>query len=102
MTNLFGEQYESVPKKKRALNPKKRAWENAFQKWSNENALSEKTHYGCCGFGAICDYCANNDKGRPCVRALNELCRRKRIEIDYSNRDESAFESLFDGRAVEK
>lgn len=26
-----------------------------------------------------------DDKGRPCVRALNAMCREKRIEIDYSD-----------------
>ena len=40
---------------------------------------------GCCGYGEICDYCTDNDKGRPCVRALNAMCREKRIEIDYSD-----------------
>lgn len=88
MENFFGEQYENVPKKKRKPPDKaRRAWENAFQKWSDEQAQDGTTPLGKCGFGDICDYCTDNDKGRPCVRALNAMAREKRIVIDYSDRD---------------
>ena len=40
---------------------------------------------GKCGYGSMCDYCSENDKGRPCVRALNEMCRDRNIKIDYEN-----------------
>lgn len=66
---------------------KKREWENAFQKWSNEQFKDGTTAYGACGYGSICDWCTDNSYGRPCVRALNAMCREKAITIDYSNRD---------------
>ena len=66
---------------------KKRKWENAFQKWSNEHASEGADSYGCCGYGSMCDWCKDNDHGRPCVRALNAMCREKRITIDYDNYD---------------
>ena len=66
---------------------KKRNWENAFQRWSDRMALDGTSPLGCCGYGAICDYCSDNHIGRPCVRALNAMCREKRIEIDYSDRN---------------
>ena len=65
----------------------KRNWENAFQKWSNEMAQDGTSPLGCCGYGSICDYCTDNDKGRPCVRALNAKAREMRIEVDYNDRD---------------
>ena len=71
----------------------KRNWENAFQKWSDKQSQDGTSHYGCCGYGSICDYCDGNDKGRPCVRALNEKARIKRITIDYNDRN---FERWFD------
>lgn len=67
---------------------KKRNWENAFQKWSDDKHINDDTsHYGKCGYGSMCDYCTDNDYGRPCVRALNAMCRDKKIAIDYSNRN---------------
>lgn len=68
---------------------KKRKWENAFQKWSDEHGLepNNTTSYGCCGYGDMCDWCKDNSYGRPCVRALNAMCREKRIKIDYDDYD---------------
>ena len=67
---------------------KKRNWENAFQKWSNEQFIGDGINdYGCCGYGSMCDWCEDNSYGRPCVRALNAMCREKGIRIDYSNRN---------------
>ena len=71
---------------------KKRRWENAFQKWSNEQALDGYTPLGCCGYGSMCDWCKDNSYGRPCVRALNAMCREKNISIDYDDMD---FESVW-------
>ncbi len=66
----------------------KRRWENAFQKWSNEQAVGDNYEsYGCCGYGSMCDWCTDNSYGRPCVRALNAMCREKRIKIDYDDYD---------------
>lgn len=67
----------------------KRKWEYAFQKWSNFMAYGEGSvdGYGCCGYGSMCDYCEDNSYGRPCVRALNAMCREKGIKIDYTNYD---------------
>lgn len=68
---------------------KKRKWENAFQKWSDNHGIeSDNTvDYGCCGYGSMCDWCEDNSYGRPCVRALNAMCREKRITIDYTDFD---------------
>ena len=71
---------------------KKRNWENAFQRWSNKEAQDETSPLGVCGYGGICDYCTDNHMGRPCVRALNAKARKKRIQIDYDDRD---FEKWF-------
>lgn len=68
---------------------KKRNWEDGFQRWSN-NQFDKNPHdqpLGCCGWGIMCDYCEDNSYGRPCVRALNEMCRTKGITIDYENRN---------------
>lgn len=64
-------------------------WENAFQKWSDKNGmdLNNTTSYGCCGYGSMCDWCDDNSYGRPCVRALNKMCREKNLMINYSNYD---------------
>ena len=73
----------------------KRRWENAFQQWSDEHGIEnmDKTEsYGCCGYGYMCDWCDDNTYGRPCVRALNKMCREKGIYIDYSNYD---FETIW-------
>lgn len=78
---------DNLKKKKQAV---KRKWENAFQKWSDEHGIEAVEHaesYGCCGYSSICDWCEDNSYGRPCVRALNAMCREKRIEIDYSDYD---------------
>ena len=68
---------------------KKRKWENAFQKWSDNHGIeSDSTEsWGCCGYGSMCDWCKDNSYGRPCVRALNAMCREKRITIDYDDYD---------------
>ena len=67
----------------------KRRWENAFQKWSDKHGmdLNNTTSYGCCGYGSMCDWCDDNSYGRPCVRALNKMCREKNLMINYGNRD---------------
>lgn len=88
--NLFGNDVDPTPK---PTNKEKRNWESAFQKWSNKQALDGTKHYGVCGCGSMCDYCEDNTFGRPCVRALNEMCREKRTTIDYTIRD---FEKIWD------
>lgn len=65
----------------------KRKWENAFQKWSNSQLEDDYTSLGKCGYGSMCDWCRDNSYGRPCVRALNEMLREKRIRIDYTDFD---------------
>lgn len=75
----------------------KRNWENAFQRWSDREALNEITPNGKCGFSEICDYCeSDNNKfyAKPCVRALNDMLRKTRRKIDYNNAD---FEKVWDG-----
>lgn len=63
----------------------KRRWENAFQRWSNSQWDDGYSSLGKCGYGSMCDYCKDNSYGRPCVRALNAMCREKHVEIDYTN-----------------
>lgn len=74
----------------------KRKWENAFQKWSDEHGINTDNteDYGCCGYGSMCEWCEDNSYGRPCVRALNAMCREKAILIDYYNYD---FERVWRG-----
>lgn len=50
-------------------------------------AQNETDPLGICGFGSMCDYCKDNTKGRPCVRALNAMCRDKKIQINYNERN---------------
>lgn len=84
----------NVPSKDTISRRTKRNWENAFQKWSDESSQDERNSCGCCGYGAMCDWCVDNAYGRPCVRALNAMLREKRQQIDYSKRD---FESVWYG-----
>ena len=82
--------YDVPPIPPKQENKQKKSWEDGFQKWSNESAQDEGNEgnpLGICGYGSMCDYCADNTYGRPCVRALNEMCREKRITIDYSKRN---------------
>lgn len=82
--DLFG---GIMPPKRKPTDKAKRNWENGFQKWSNEQALDGLYDYGACGYGSMCDYCKDNTYGRPCVRALNAMCRDRRITIDYTKRN---------------
>lgn len=68
---------------------KKRNWENAFQKWSDEHGMQEDCikDWGACGYGSMCDWCEDNSYGRPCIRALNAMCRELGRKIDYDRRD---------------
>lgn len=78
----------SIPKGERT-DLVKRRWENAFQKWSDKHGMNTDNteDYGCCGYGAMCDWCKDNSYGRPCVRALNKMCREKGIYLNYASRD---------------
>lgn len=78
----------SIPKNERT-DLIKRNWENAFQKWSDKHGMgADNTEsYGCCGYGAMCEWCDDNSYGRPCVRALNAMCREKGLLINYSIKD---------------
>lgn len=91
--SLLGKAFlsDNLKKKERSI---KRRWEYAFQKWSNEHGFTGAESYGSCGFGSMCDWCDDISYGRPCVRALNAMCREKGIKIDYTNRD---FESVWKG-----
>lgn len=90
--DIFGNVAKPI---KKPINKQKRNWENAFQRWSNDKGLNAPTeHYGKCGYGSMCDYCEDNTFGRPCVRALNLMCREKHITIDYENKN---FEEIWNG-----
>ena len=67
-------------------NKQKRNWENAFQRWSNQESQDETNSMGMCGYGSICEYCKDNTH-RSCIMALNAMCRDKHIVIDYSKQD---------------
>ena len=80
---------------KPTIDKEKRNWENRFQRWSNNEGMNNPTSStGKCGYGSMCDYCEDNTKGRPCVRALNEICREKHITIDYKNKN---FKDIWNG-----
>lgn len=79
----------SIPKSERT-DLIKRRWEDAFQKWSDKMQQESTVSYGKCGYGVMCDWCSDNSYGRPCVRALNAMCREKRMLIDYTNANYAA------------
>ena len=85
--NLLGEPTENEPQKSNKSDKAKRNWQNRFQRWCNKMFESEGTSIGKCGNGEMCDYCADNSYGRPCVRALNLMLREEQLPIDYSNAD---------------
>lgn len=78
--------FENLPPKERKPNLK-RQWENGFQRWSDENSQDGLTPLGKCGYSTICDFCKDNAYGRPCVRALNAMCKDRKISIDYAKRN---------------
>lgn len=78
--------FPEMPERKKPSNKEKRNWEDAFQRWSNRQCQDGTNSYGVCGYGSMCDWCENMEIGRPCVRALNAMCRDKGIKLDYSNR----------------
>ena len=67
----------------------KRKWENKFQRWSDSHGMScdNTESWGCCGYGSMCEWCDDPSFGRPCVRALNAMCREKGYRIDYKDFD---------------
>lgn len=87
MTEQFDIFGNAVKPFRKPTNKEKRNWENAFQRWSDKVSQDETNPMGICGFGVMCDYCDDNTKGRPCVRALNKLLRAKETTIDYSKRN---------------
>lgn len=89
--DLFGNEVEV---KRKPVDKEKLNWENAFQRWSDREAQDGSHSYGACGYGSMCDYCECNTYGRPCVRALNAMCRDKNITVDYTNRN---FEDIWFG-----
>ena len=86
----------NMPEEKRKDHIKRR-WENAFQKWSDQHGMQEDCteSWGSCGYGSMCDWCEDNSYGRPCVRALNAMCREKGISLNY---DEKDFEKVWNMR----
>ena len=90
--DLFGDCKEPItPKPKK--DKQKRNWENGFQRWSDKQIHTD-TSLGKCGCGSMCNYCEDNSYGRPCVRALNEMCRDSNIKIDYNKRN---YEDIWNG-----
>lgn len=87
--NLFGDIGKGKSQKREKIN-----WENAFQRWCNAQFEYQTVSYGKCGYGIMCDWCQNNVLGNACVRALNQMCREKDIQIDYSKRN---FENIWNG-----
>ena len=80
---MFGIEAIPMPDEKAK---QKRKWENAFQKWSDNNGMSDGAEsWGACGYGSMCDYCKDNSYGRPCVRALNAMLRETGKHIDYTD-----------------
>lgn len=90
--DIFG---NVVDTKKQVIDNIKRNWENRFQRWSHKQFHEGRFGYGACGYGSMCNYCEDNSYGRPCVRALNEMCRTEGITLDYSKDN---FEEVWDGK----
>lgn len=88
--------YDVPPKPQKQYNKQKKNWEDGFQRWSNEVAQDETSPLGVCGYGSMCDYCEDNTYGRPCVRALNAMCRDKHLVIDYTVKN---YEGVWNWRA---
>ena len=88
--------YDVPPVPPKQDDKQKKSWEDGFQRWSNKQFDSNPHDQplGCCGCGSMCDYCEDNSYGRPCVRALNKMCRTLRISIDYSKRN---YEDIWNG-----
>ena len=87
--------YDVPPEPPKQDDKQKKSWEDGFQRWSNKEFTHDDYQpYGCCGYGSMCNYCSDNTYGRPCVRALNEMCRTERITIDYSRRN---YEDIWNG-----
>lgn len=92
--DIFGNCTEPT-KPKANTDKQKRNWENGFQNWSNKCLQHDDTSSnGVCGCGSMCDCCEDNSYGRPCVRALNAMCREKNIKIDYSKKN---YEDIWNG-----
>lgn len=87
-----------APPKQKADNLR-RNWENGFQKWSNEQAQDGTSPLGVCGYSSMCDFCEDNTYGRPCVRALNAMCRAEGIKIDYTNKN---YQAIWEGKTDER
>lgn len=88
----------SIPKSERT-DLIKRRWEDGFQRWSDKMQQESTVSYGKCGYGVMCGWCTDNDYGKPCVRALNAMCREKRMLIDYTNANYAA---LWNGERKEE
>lgn len=86
--------FDVQPPSKPKADSTKRNWEDGFQRWSNREAQNELDPLGICGFGSMCGYCEDNTFGRPCVRALNAMCKAENITIDYTNRN---YEDIWNG-----
>lgn len=87
--DMFGEVVKHKPK----IDKDKRNQENRFQTWSNNQQSVSATHYGKCGYGSLCDYC-DLGTSKPCIRALNNMLRERKIVLDYEN---ITFEEVWDG-----
>lgn len=78
---------EKPPKQDNPDKRLKRNWEYGFQRWSDYQSIDGHSPLGKCGYSKICYYCKDNCYGRPCVRALNAMCRANKITIDYTNKN---------------
>ena len=95
--NITEEQAQELERQGRMFKDyakKVRNWKNGFQKWSNDNAQDGYDSYGCCGYGSMCEWCKDNSYGRPCVRALNDMCREKGLSLNI----ERTFEEVWRGK----
>ena len=83
-----------VPKKEKQVNIRAE-WEKGFQKWCNDMWNDGTISLGKCGFGAICDYCADSGKRTSCKIALNTMLRAKNVSLDYTKAE---FEEVWRGK----
>lgn len=85
MINLFGEEYDQIAIKQIKRDKAREKWNRGFQKWSDKMVQIEAIPDGKCGCGYICDYCDDNSKGRPCVRAVNNMLIAQQRHLNYES-----------------
>lgn len=67
-------------------------WRKGMQEYCDKASTSDRagrTGWCVCGYMSFCDYCEANKTGysRACVSAIERMCEKDRISIDYARTD---------------